>query len=238
MEEWLSRTSLLLGESSLSRLRQAHVLVVGIGGVGAYAAEMLVRAGIGGITLLDADRVEPTNLNRQLVALHSTLGRPKVEVLGERLRDIHPGLRLHTESYFLTAEAVAERLETPYDFVVDAIDTIAPKTALLEACFHRKIRIISSMGAGARLDPSAVAYADIADTCYCGLAREVRRRLREKGIRRGVEVVFSREQPRRSALQMQEGESGPSKVVGTVSYLPALFGCYLAAYVIRKLAEE
>ena len=176
MEEWLSRTSLLVGEESLARLQKAHVLVVGVGGVGAYAAEMIVRAGVGEITLLDADTVEESNLNRQLVALHSSLFRAKVDVLGERLLDINPCLKLHTCCRYLEAGDVEALLDTPYDFVVDAIDTLAPKTALLVACVRRKMRVISSMGAGARLDPAAVAYADIADTYHCGLAREVRRR--------------------------------------------------------------
>ena len=238
MEEWLSRTSLLVGEESLARLQKAHVLVVGVGGVGAYAAEMIVRAGVGEITLLDADTVEESNLNRQLVALHSSLFLAKVDVLGERLLDINPCLKLHTCCRYLEAGDVEALLDTPYDFVVDAIDTLAPKTALLVACVRRKMRVISSMGAGARLDPAAVAYADIADTYHCGLAREVRRRLRAVGIRRGVRVVFSTEQPVVSAVHSVEGERNKRSVVGTVSYLPAVFGCYLAAYVVRKLSEK
>ena len=222
MEEWLSRTSLLVGEESLARLQKAHVLVVGVGGVGAYAAEMIVRAGVGEITLLDADTVEESNLNRQLVALHSSLFRAKVDVLGERLLDINPCLKLHTCCRYLEAGDVEALLDTPYDFVVDAIDTLAPKTALLVACVRRKMRVISSMGAGARLDPAAV----------------VRRRLRAEGIRRGVGVVFSTEQPVVSAVHSVEGERNKRSVVGTVSYLPAVFGCYLAAYVVRKLSEK
>lgn len=237
MEEWLSRTSLLLGEEPLSRLQNAHVLVVGVGGVGAYAAEMIVRAGVGRITLLDADVVEETNINRQLVALYSTLARPKVEVLGERLTDINPHLRLHTLCRYLEADDVEALLDARYDFVVDAIDTLAPKTALLAACVRRRVPVISSMGAGARLDPAAVAYADISKTCRCGLAREVRRRLRAQGIDSGVEVVFSTEQPVASAVRSTDGERNKRSLVGTVSYLPAVFGCYLAAYVIRQLSE-
>lgn len=237
MEEWLSRTSLLVGEEALARLQQSHVLVVGVGGVGAYAAEMIVRAGVGRITLLDADVVEETNINRQLVALHSTLARPKVEVLGERLTDINPRLCLHTLCRYLEADDVEALLDARYDFVVDAIDTLAPKVALLAACVRRQVPVISSMGAGARLDPAAVAYADISKTSRCGLAREVRRRLRAAGIERGVAVVYSTEEPVASAIRTVEGERNKRSVTGTVSYLPALFGCYLAAHVIRQLSE-
>lgn len=237
MEEWLSRTSLLVGEPAVARLQQAHVLVVGVGGVGAYAAEMIARAGVGEMTIVDADTVAASNINRQLVATHATLGQPKVEVLAQRLRDINPHLKLHAEQRYIEPETVASLLDRDFDFVVDAIDTLAPKVALLTTCLRRKMRVISSMGAGARVDPSAVAYADIADTCYCGLAREVRHRLRAAGIRRGLKVVFSHEPPRASAVLSSSGERNKRSTVGTVSYLPAVFGCYLAAYVIRKLAE-
>lgn len=237
MEEWLSRTSLLVGEEALARLQQSHVLVVGVGGVGAYAAEMIVRAGVGRITLLDADEVEASNLNRQLVALCSTLGRPKVDVLRQRLLDINPHLHIEAFARYLEAGDVETLLDGGFDFVVDAIDTLAPKVALLAACVRRQVPVISSMGAGARLDPAAVAYADISKTSRCGLAREVRRRLRAAGIERGVAVVYSTEEPVASAIRTVEGERNKRSVTGTVSYLPALFGCYLAAHVIRQLSE-
>ena len=237
MEEWLSRTSLLVGEEALARLQQSHVLVVGVGGVGAYAAEMIVRAGVGRITLLDADEVEASNLNRQLVALCSTLGRPKVDVLRQRLLDISPHLHIEACARYLVAGDVEALLDGGFDFVVDAIDTLAPKVALLAACVRRQVPVISSMGAGARLDPAAVAYADISKTSRCGLAREVRRRLRAAGIERGVAVVYSTEEPVASAIRTVEGERNKRSVTGTVSYLPALFGCYLAAHVIRQLSE-
>lgn len=233
----MSRTALLVGESSITRLRQSHVLVVGVGGVGAYAAEMLVRAGVGAMTLVDADCVAESNINRQLIALHSTVGQAKTDVLARRLLDIAPALQLHTEQRYIDPENVDALLDGNFSFVVDAIDTVAPKTALLLACLRRRIPVVSSMGAGARLDPSAVAYGDIADTCYCGLAREVRRRLRAAGIRRGLKVVFSTEPPLASAVLPSSGERNKRSTVGTISYLPAVFGCYLAAYVIRKLTE-
>lgn len=233
----MSRTALLVGESSIARLRQSHVLVVGVGGVGAYAAEMLVRAGVGAMTLVDADCVAESNINRQLIALHSTVGQAKTDVLARRLRDIAPALQLHTEQRYIDPENADALLDGDFSFVVDAIDTVAPKTALLLACLRRRIPVVSSMGAGARLDPSAVAYGDIADTCYCGLAREVRRRLRAAGIRRGLKVVFSTEPPSASAVLPSSGERNKRSTIGTISYLPAVFGCYLAAYVIRKLTE-
>ncbi len=238
MEEWLSRTSLLLGNNTLPRLQNAHILIVGVGGVGAYAAEMIARSGVGEITIIDADTVAVSNINRQLIALHSTIDKAKVEVLHDRLLDINPALRLHVKQCYLEASAVDTLLDNGYDFVIDAIDTIAPKIALLTACIHRKIRVISSMGAGARLDPTAIAYADIADTYHCGLAREVRRRLKAAGITRGLKVVFSTEQPSATAVIPTTGERNKRSTVGTISYIPAIFGCYLAAYVIRKLSEN
>lgn len=238
MQEWLSRSSLLLGEQAVANLHDKHVLVVGVGGVGAYAAEMVARAGVGEMTIIDADTVSESNINRQLVALHSTIGRPKVAILADRLLDINPSLRLHAECQYLEADGVDALLDRNFDYVIDAIDTLAPKVALLIACLRRKVKVISSMGAGARLDPTAVAYADIADTYHCGLAREVRRRLKAAGIRKGLKVVFSTEQPSSTAVIPATGERNKRSTVGTISYLPALFGCYLAAHVIRKLTDN
>ena len=171
MEEWQSRTGLLLGEENLKRLHRANLLVVGVGGVGAYAAEMLVRAGVGNLTIIDSDTVTPSNINRQLIALHSTVGKAKTEVLAERLRDISPRLNITARQEYLEAERVAELFaDETFDFVVDAIDTVAPKTALLTYCLRHKIRVVSSMGAGGRVDPAQIRIADIAETRHCGLA--------------------------------------------------------------------
>lgn len=238
MEEWLQRTVLLLGEGPTDLLHRQRVLVVGTGGVGAYAAEMLVRAGIGHLTIMDSDNVAVSNINRQLVALHSTVGRPKVEILAERLRDISPALRIEAYQAYLTEDGIDTVLSSGYDFVIDAIDTVAPKVALLTACVQNKVAVVSSMGAGARMDPTKICYADIADTCYCGLARAVRTRLRKAGIRRGIPVVFSTETPRPEAVTEMTGERNKRTTVGTVSYMPAMFGCYLAAYAIRKLTRQ
>lgn len=235
MEEWLQRTALLWGDETTEALRSKHVLVVGVGGVGAYAAEMLVRAGIGRLTIIDSDNVAPSNINRQLVALHSTIGRRKVEILAERLRDVSPALQVDARPAYLETDAADALVAEGFDFVVDAIDTVAPKVALLLSCLRRKVPVVSSMGAGARLDPTQIRYADIADTFRCGLARAVRTGLKKAGIRRGVPVVFSTEDPRAGAVAEVVGERNKRTTVGTVSYMPAIFGCYLAAFVIRKL---
>lgn len=238
MEEWLQRTSLLLGAEQVARLQSSRILVVGVGGVGAYAAEMLVRAGVSSMTIIDSDEVSPSNINRQLVALHSTVGKIKVEVLAQRLTDINPTLQLSARAQYLEVDGVEALLQEGYDFVVDAIDTVAPKVALLAACMRQGIAVVSSMGAGARLDPSQIQYADIANTSICGLARAVRSRLRKMGIRGKLPVVFSTEVPRAEAVQEVTGERNKRTTVGTVSYMPAIFGCYLASYVIRKLTQQ
>ena len=238
MEEWLQRTSLLLGAEQVARLQSSRILVVGVGGVGAYAAEMLVRTGVSSMTIIDSDEVSPSNINRQLVALHSTVGKIKVEVLAQRLTDINPTLQLSARAQYLEVDGVKALLQEGYDFVVDAIDTVAPKVALLAACMRQGIAVVSSMGAGARLDPSQIQYADIANTSICGLARAVRSRLRKMGIRGKLPVVFSTEVPRAEAVQEVTGERNKRTTVGTVSYMPAIFGCYLASYVIRKLTQQ
>ena len=269
-EHWTDRTELLLGKDKMLRLRDAHVLVVGVGGVGAYAAEMLCRAGVGTLTLVDADTVQPTNINRQLPATHATLGRPKVEVLAERFHDINPDLRVNVLPVYIKEEDVEALLlgvqkfrssevqtnamegQSPVllseaitpkplkstekiDFIVDAIDTIAPKCALITEALRRGIPIVSSMGAGAKSDITQIRFADIWDTYHCGLAKAVRTRLKKAGIRKSVPVVFSTEQADRNAVITIEGEQNKKSTTGTISYMPAVFGCYLAEYVIRKL---
>jgi tRNA A37 threonylcarbamoyladenosine dehydratase len=234
--KWTDRTALLLGEDKMSRLSNAHVLVVGVGGVGAYAAEMLCRAGVGELTIIDADTVNTTNINRQLPATHSTVGRLKTEVLAEHLLDVNPSLRLHALPIYLKEEAVGQLLQAEkYDFIVDAIDTIAPKCALIGEALRRGIPIVSSMGAGAKSDITQIRFADLWDTYHCGLAKAVRTRLKKEGLRRSLPVVFSTEQADRRAVITVEGEQNKKSTAGTISYMPAVFGCYLAEYVIRKL---
>ncbi len=222
----------------MKRLAAARVLVVGVGGVGAYAAEMLCRAGVGQLTLVDADTVQPTNINRQLPATHATLGRPKVEVLAERFRDINPALRLRVLPVFLKDEAIPALLdEEQPDFVVDAIDTLSPKCHLIAEALRRKLKIVSSMGAGAKSDITQVRFADITETYHCGLSKAVRKRLQQMGVKRKLPVVFSTEQADRQAILLTDEEQNKKSTCGTVSYMPAVFGCYLAEYVIKNLTK-
>lgn len=221
----------------MARIRSAHVLVVGTGGVGAYAAEMLCRAGVGHLTLVDADTVSPSNINRQLPALHSTLGRSKVSVLAERFRDINPDVQLTLREEYLTPESVDALLEAaPYAYVIDAIDTIQPKVALLASCIRRRQPVIASMGAGAKTDITAIQYADLWQTYHCGLSKSVRNGLARAGLRgRKLPVVFCTQQADRNALLTVEGERNKKTTAGTVSFMPATFGNYLAAWVLNHL---
>ena len=225
---WQQRTELLLGREKTERLRRAHVLVVGLGGVGAYAAEMLCRAGIGHMTIVDADTVQPTNINRQLPALHSTLGQYKADVLAARFRDINPDIRLDVLPVYLKDEAITELLDSErFDFVVDAIDTVAPKCYLIYNALKRGLKIVSSMGAGAKSDITQVRFADLWETYHCGLSKAVRKRLQKMGMKRKLPVVFSTEQADTNAVVLVDDEQNKKSTTGTVSYMPAVFGCYL-----------
>lgn len=237
-EEWLQRTELLLGAEKLAMLRRAHVLVVGLGGVGAYAAEMIARAGVGRLTLADADTVNPTNINRQLVALRSTVGRPKAEVLAERLRDIDPEIGLTIVNRYIKDEETYTLLDAArYDYVVDAIDTLSPKLALIAAALERGYPLVSSMGAGAKMDPTKLEIADISRTHHCPLAHMLRKRLHKIGIRQGFQAVFSPEPIREGAMVLCE-ELNKKSNMGTISYIPALFGIGCASVVVRGLIGE
>lgn len=237
-DNWLERTGLLLGEEKLARLRNAHVLVVGLGGVGAYAAEMIARAGVGHMTVADADVVASSNINRQLVALHSTVGRQKAEVLAERLRDINPRLELTVVNRYIKDDETDTLLDAaPYDYVIDAIDTLSPKLALITGALTRRVPLVSSMGAGAKTDPTRMEIADISKTHHCPLAHMLRKRLHKQGIRTGFRAVFSAEPIRPGAMILCEEENKKSNV-GTISYLPALFGIGCASVVIRDLIGE
>lgn len=237
-DNWLERTELLLGKEKTDLLRQAHVLVVGLGGVGAYAAEMIARAGIGRLTLADADTVASSNINRQLVALHSTVGRPKAEVLAERLRDINPAIELTIVNRYIKDEETYRLLDAArYDYAVDAIDTLSPKLALIAAALERNIPLVSSMGAGAKTDPTRLEIADISQTHHCPLAHMLRKRLHKMGIYTGFRAVFSPEPVRAGATVACEEQNKKSNV-GTISYLPALFGIGCASVVVRDLIHE
>jgi tRNA A37 threonylcarbamoyladenosine dehydratase len=231
------RTHILVGDAGVARLAAARVLLVGLGGVGAYAAEALARAGIGHLTLADHDRVSPSNLNRQLVALGSTLGRPKVAVMAERVADINPDCRLDLWERFLPAEEMPT-LVAGYDWVVDAIDSLNSKVALIAACLDAGIPIASSMGAGGRLDPTRIRAGDLMDSRGCPLARTVRQRLRRRGIERGILAVWSEEPPLPPLPPEPTGRGRPRAVNGTVSYLPALFGLTLAGCVVQRILTQ
>lgn len=237
---WQSRTQLLIGEEALVRLSSAHVLVVGLGGVGAYVAEMLCRSGVGELTLVDGDVFTETNLNRQLPALRTTLGKPKTEVLAERLLSINPNVKLHLHSVFLRDELTKELLQKcRYDFVVDAIDTLSPKVFLLYHALQNGLRVVSSMGSAGKMDPSQVKIADISKSEYCRLAKMVRKRLHKLGVKRGITVVYSTETVVDSAVVLtKDEEPNKNSTVGTISYMPAVFGCFLASFVIRELIKS
>lgn len=228
----------MFGKEGLERLKNAAVLIVGVGGVGAYAAEMLVRAGIGKMVIADSDTVSESNINRQLVALHSTIGRAKTEVLSERLYDINPKLDLRVVNEYIKDEKTDQILDSDhFDYVVDAIDTLSPKLALIKGCMDRGIPIVSSMGAGAKTDPTKMEICDISKTHHCPLAHMLRKRLHKIGIRKGFKAVFSAEPPKEGAMILCEERNKKSNV-GTVSYLPALFGIGCASVIIRDLTEQ
>jgi len=262
-QQWQERTALLLGEEALLRLREAVVVVAGLGGVGAYAAEMVARAGVGRMVLIDSDRVGESNKNRQLLALDSTLGRLKTEVMAERLLDINPELHIVKVPEYLTEDNIPEVFENALremalcgssdpdgaltdepaastglapDFVIDAIDTLAPKIALISHCVHSGIPLVSSMGAGAKLDATKVRLTDISKSYNCPLAFILRKKLRKIGITKGFPVVFSEELPEREAIVPTEGERNKKSQVGTVSYIPAVFGCVCAQAAVRHLS--
>lgn len=238
MADWLERTELLLGKEKLTLLRQSNVLVVGLGGVGAYAAEMVVRAGVGRMTIVDADTVNETNINRQLVALHSTIGKSKAEVLANRLRDINPDIKLTVIQQYVKDEKTEELLDSEtFDYVVDAIDTLSPKVNLIKGALDGGIPLVSSMGAGAKTDPTLVEIKDISKSHHCPLAHMLRKRLHKLGIRTGFHAVFSPEPVREGSLILCEEQNKKSNV-GTISYMPAVFGCTCASVVIRGLLGE
>jgi len=237
MAKWQERTALMLGDEDLEKLRKAHVLVVGLGGVGAYAAEQLCRAGVGQMTIVDGDVVEQTNRNRQLPALVSNEGKPKADILGERFKDINPELNIRVINEYLKDERMVEILqEADYDYVVDAIDTLAPKTFLIYHSVKAKLPIVSSMGAGGKFDPSQVQQADISKSYNCRLAKMIRKRLYKLGIRKGVKVVFSPEEVDPKRVRIEEGRNKKS-AVGTISYMPPVFGCFCASVVIQDLIK-
>ncbi|MBI4646159.1 MAG: tRNA threonylcarbamoyladenosine dehydratase [Bacteroidia bacterium] len=232
--KWDIRTKLLLGENAIEKLSKSHVLIVGLGGVGAYAAEMLCRAGIGTMTLVDGDTVQPSNRNRQLVALISTEGRAKTSILSERFYDINPYIKLNIFQEYLKGTRIKEILDINYDYVIDAIDSLSPKVFFIRQCLTNKLPIVSSMGAGGKLDPSQVLVADISESYNCALARMLRKRLHKFKIISGFKVVFSPE-PAAGDIELTGNEQNKKSIIGTISYMPAVFGCFCASVVINDL---
>jgi tRNA A37 threonylcarbamoyladenosine dehydratase len=242
MSHPFARTEILIGKDGLLKLREKHVLVAGLGGVGSYAAEAIARAGVGRMTLLDHDVVDPSNINRQLVALHSTVNQPKTRIMADRLQDINPALHINLlEDFLQPSKAEALVLAGNYDFVADCIDSIACKAALVAACTKHGVPVVSAMGAGNRLDVTRVRVALLADTQGCPLAREMRAQLRALQATLAYPVVYS-DEPRRPPLPHQpvggDTPGRPRAVNGTISYMPPLFGMMLSGIIIKQFLDE
>jgi tRNA A37 threonylcarbamoyladenosine dehydratase len=235
LTDWMGRTRLLLGDEELEKLKNAHVLIAGLGGVGGIAAEMVARAHVGNMTIVDGDVVELSNCNRQTPALHSTVGRNKTEVMAERILDINPDIHLDVKTMYLKDDLITEVFETKFDFVIDAIDTLSPKVYYIREALKRGYPIVSSMGAGGKTDPTQIRVTDIADTYNCNLAKDVRKYLHRFGIRRGITTVFSAEPIDRSRLIHLEKASPKKSLIGTISYIPAIFGCTCAGVAVRGI---
>jgi tRNA threonylcarbamoyladenosine dehydratase len=235
--DWLQRTELLIGEERLEQLSRLNVLVVGLGGVGSFAAEFLARAGVGNMTIVDGDTVDVSNTNRQLPALHSTVGRSKADIMAERMRDINPALNLTVREEFLNPDTAMELVTTDFDYVFDCIDSVQPKQYIIVACKQKGIRCVSSMGAGGRIDPSKVQLAQLHETYNCPFAQQIRKGLKRKGVRRGITVVFSSELVNKQHMMTTDGNRFKRSFYGTISYIPALFGLYMSSVVVRDAVE-
>ena len=235
---WLSRTNLLIGEKALRQLTLSHVMVVGLGGVGSYAAEFIARSGVGKMTIIDGDVVDPTNRNRQLPALATNHGESKAMIMAERLKAINPEVQLTVINEFINPEMVKEQLAHQPDYIIDAIDSITPKATFIRLAYESGLPLVSSMGAGAKLDPTQLKVVDISKTINCPFAQQVRKMLKEYKIYKGVKVVFSPEEPIKESLMMTDGKNFKKSAYGTISYLPAVFGAVAASVVIRSLIKR
>ncbi len=235
---WLGRTSLLIGEETVRYLTTKHVMVVGMGGVGSFAAEFIARSGIGEMTIIDGDVVDPTNRNRQLPALATNHGVSKALIMEERLKAINPELKLHVIKEFVNPEMVLNHLSHSPDYIIDAIDSITPKITFIQTAYEKKLKLVSSMGAGAKLDPTKLQVVDISKTYNCPFAQQIRKNLKRLGIRKGIKVVFSPEEPMKESLMLTDGKNYKKSAYGTISYLPAVFGAATASVVLRDLIEE
>ena len=234
---WMQRTRLLIGDDGIANLQKAHVLIVGLGGVGSYAAEAICRAGIGEMTIVDVDVVDPTNRNRQLQALSTTHGQSKALLMKERLLAINPNVKLNVVSEFQDPEMIITLLKNPFDYVIDAIDSISPKVHLIKTALEMGHRIVSSMGAGGKMDPTQLKVVDISKTHNCPMAYYLRKRLKYVGIKHGVKAVFSTELPDKNSIMTTDGSNFKKSAYGTISYIPAVFGMTCASVVIRDLTD-
>lgn len=238
MAKWQERAVLLFKEEGMNKLTNANVLVVGLGGVGSFAAEFLARAGVGNMTIVDGDTVDITNVNRQLPALHSTVGQPKVKVVGDRLLDINPELKLIRIEEFLSPERAFELVTPEFDYVLDCIDSVTPKLNLILAAKRKKVKVISNMGAGGKYEASKVTVRDISKTEYCPLAKNMRKRLKAEGINKGVKAVYSTERPDITSVKLTDGKNYKKSFYGTNSWMPALFGLHAAETVVKYLIKK
>ncbi|NBV68282.1 MAG: tRNA threonylcarbamoyladenosine dehydratase [Flavobacteriia bacterium] len=240
MVNWLSRTELLIGNENIETLTKSHVLIVGLGGIGSFAAEFIARAGVGIITLIDGDVFDETNKNRQLTALDSTLGKNKAVVLAERIREINPDAQINVLEEFVLPERVWEILQAYQpDYVMDCIDSVSPKLEWILACKQLKIKIITHLGAGGKIDPSSVQVKNLVDTYNCKLGTHIKKRMKRKGASlRGIKAVFSSEIQDKKSLKMTDGANYKRSFYGTISYMPALFGLFGASEVIRHLIDK
>lgn len=235
---WLERTELLVKTEGVEKLKKATILIVGLGGVGSYAAEFIARAGVQNITLVDGDVFDETNKNRQLTALNSTIGKKKATVLAERLRDINAEINLTLVEEFLSPESAYEIISNRFDYVIDCIDSITPKVNLIVAARRKKVKIISAMGAGGKLDVSKIRVKDIANTKNCGMAKILRKRLKERKVNKGVKAVYSEEVQIAESLKITDGSNYKKSYYGTISYMPAAFGLQAAAHVINFILKK
>ena len=238
-KNWLERTELLIKENGFEKLQNANLLVIGLGGVGSFAAEFLARAGVGNMTIVDGDVVDITNINRQLPALHSTVGKSKVELVGERLLDINPKFNLVLINEFFNPERMGEVIDSQkFNYILDCIDSVTPKITLIKMAKRKRVKIVSCMGAGGKIDPAKVMVRDISKTYNCFLAKNVRKRLKKENINKGIRCVFSNEIQDENSLKMTDGSNYKRSFYGTISYIPALFGLYAASEVIGYLLKD